>query len=101
MLSVLAFGRGLFGGEVVLAGRPRRQQLEAIGSGRVSRRGVDVELKPRVRGKLHRLEVEVELTDGGVAKPFSAGSVEADVLGRPLLPEKLTAHRQFTDQGDQ
>ncbi len=87
----LALRRGPFGSEVVLAGRARSQQLEAISSRRVRGRGVDVQLKARLGGKLHRLEVEVELTDGGVAQALSAGPVEARVLGCPLLPEKLAA----------
>ena len=57
--------------------------------------------RPGSDGQLHRLEVEVELTDDRVAQPLAAGPVEPHVLGGPALPEQLTAGRQFADQRDQ
>ena len=81
-----------------MAGRPGGEQLEAVGRRGVRGRGVDVELQAGLGRQLHRLEVEVELADDRMAHPLSAGSVKAHVLGRPPLPEQLTARGQFTDQ---
>jgi hypothetical protein len=52
-------------------------------------------------GEFHGLEVEVELSDDGVAQVFAAGAVEADVLRRPALPEQFAAGGQLAHEFDQ
>ena len=56
-------------------------------------RRVDVELQPGLGGQLHALEVEVELTDHGVAHPLATAAVEPDALTGPALLRSIqTAH---------
>ena len=70
----------MFGVEYFLAGGPGREEFEGVGGGCSGGGGVDVELEARFGGQFECFEVEVELTDGGVAQSFSTAAVEAHVL---------------------
>ncbi len=95
MFRALCLGVGLL---QRLGGRPGRKEAECVVGRGAGFRGVDGQREPGFGHELESLVGELEVADDGVAEPFGACAVVADVVGGPPGPEVVASGGELADE---